>query len=732
MNEVQKIKFKVEKIVYHDKEKMWGVLATKPADSLGKIAQELANSSGNISITGNFDGVFEGCEIEVTGDIVNNPRFGKQIQIRCIKIIEDIKSKEGIINFLAKSVIKGISTQNAKKIYKEFGSHAISVVLDDTDKILEISGIGIKTVNKVKESVAAYKAMKPLVTFCTELGLQYTLIKRLHEEFGADAVSIIKEDPFRILEMSESFTFRQADEIFIKNGGDPLNKKRLKTGFLYALKNSATLEGSTGYSSTALKSRFFSLLELSNSAEYYESIKECLLKEDKIDIGIRESIGEVVFYKEYLRIEKSIAEKIAYLNTYGIPSDKIRENIVTEEINNFPFTLNKQQVSAIRTCLNKPVCVLTAPAGCGKTTITKALFNIYRKCGLEVELVCPTAKAALRLSECTGGQAQTIHRFLGFTPDEDFNSRLTGKNLDNMVVIVDEASMLDIMLFNRLLSGATMTTKIILVGDNNQLPSVQAGNVLGDLISSYKVPVAILTDIMRQSKDSHIIKYCNMINNGELFDPCEESDFHYEEFGTADELKEVLISHYKEDTKKYGLGEVQVITPYKKGELGMDSLNVLLQLAYNANGEEITEPYRLGDRVRHTVNDYKKNVFNGETGIIKGFDEEDGVILVNYPDKVIQYENSDLYELTLSYCSTVHASQGSEYKVCYVILDDTAVNDYLFIRRLLYTAVSRGKQKVYILAKPYLLDKCITNASYRPRLTKLKDFLDTANGSPYL
>ena len=577
-----------------------------------------------------------------------------------------------------------------------------------------------------------------------------------------------------------------------------------------------------------------------------------------------------------------------YLNTYGIPSDKIDEKIIKEEMNNFPFTLNEQQVNAIRECLNKPVSIVTGPAGCvdgdtkiyllvegslrrkaytvseaysdfhggdlkgkyvqilcysekenkftytkvddivynghqelfkvdllragksikatrdhrvltkergyvplelltfsdeivtrkastdavesfvpyqgvstgefkpvfdiccsgihnfvandivvhncGKSSITKALYNIYGRCKVKTILLAPTAKAALRLSECTGGYASTIHRFLGMGIDVPFEEieSISAAKLDNTVIIIDEASMLDILLFNKLLDTAGPTTKFILVGDNNQLPSVQAGNVLGDLIKSFRVPTAILTDVMRQGKDSHIIKYCNMINNGEIFEPCEVPDFHYEEFGEADELREVLVKHYAEDVKKYGLQEVQVITPYKKGELGMNNLNLLLQKTYNVAGMDLTETYKLGDRVRHTVNNYKKGVFNGETGVICDFNAEDNCIIVDYGDRRVSYEATDLYELTLSYCSTVHASQGSEYKICYVILDDTAVNDYLFIRRLLYTAVSRGKEKVYVLSKPYLLDKCITNASYKPRITKLAEFLQTVNVLPYV
>lgn len=733
MFEIKDKKFKVERIVYYNDKNSWGVLGTAPLEPLGDAEIELLNMYGNISISGNFGGVYEGCEIQVTGDIISNSKFGKQIQIRTIKVLEDVKSKEGVINFLARSMIRGISVQNAKKIYEKFKDKSITTVLDNAEQLLTIHGIGQRTVNKIKASAVLYKAMKPLAEFCTELGLNYGLIMKLHEELGAEALSIIRVDPYRILEVSEVITFKQADEIYIKNGGNPTGRRRLEVGLLYTLKHLVTMEGSTGCLSDVLKKRFYKLLELSDITNSYDKILEKLEGENKVLIDEKDRLGKVVYYKEYSDVEKSISEKVGYLNTYGIPSDKIKEEIVEEEINNFPFTLNEQQVKAIKECLNKPVSVITGSAGTGKSSITKALYNIYGRCGVRTALIAPTAKAAIRLSECTGGYASTIHRFLGMGIDVPFEEieSIAAAKLDNTVIIIDEASMLDILLFNKLLDTAGPTTKFILVGDNNQLPSVQAGNVLGDLIKSFRVPTAILTDVMRQGRDSHIIKYCNMINNGEIFEPCEVSDFHYEEFGEADELREVLVKHYSQDVKKYGLQEVQVITPYKKGELGMNNLNLLLQKTYNVAGMDLTETYKLGDRVRHTVNNYKKGVFNGETGVICDFNAEDNCIIVDYGDRQVSYETTDLYELALSYCSTVHASQGSEYKVCYVILDDTAVNDYLFIRRLLYTAVSRGKEKVYIFSKPYLLDKCITNASYKPRITKLSEFLQTVSVIPY-
>ena len=721
--DIDKKHFKVERIIYFDKVSKWGVLATKPLFTLSGKTAQLLNSYNNVSITGNFEGMFVDAEIEVSGDIVDG-RYGKAIQLRTYSIIHDSKTKEGVVNFLSRSLIKGIKVQNAEKIYKEYGENSINVVLDTPDKLLSIKGIGEKIVAKVKKSVGQYKRMKPLIDYCSKLGLPYKLVMKLDEELGDDALQEIQTDPYKVLEHTSNISFSQMDEVFLKSGGSPTAMVRLETGLLYVLKNLATLEGSTGCKSATLKNKFYNTLELTDEDSLYESTAHKLYLDGKLYVGEGALTGYqtgYVYYKPYVEIEKSISEKIKALNTYGLLGDKIKESVVDEEIHDFPFELNEQQKKAVHDCLEHNVSVLTGPAGSGKSSITKALSRIYRRCDFNVYHLSPTAKACRRLEECIGtDDAQTIHKFLGMKKDSEIKTKEYGKDT---VLIIDEASMLDILLFNALLAGTNLTTRILLIGDNNQLPSVQAGNVLGDLVDSNAVHVSKLTDVMRQKENSNIIKYCTDINEGKVFDPVEATDFHYEEFGEAQELKDFFFEKYKEEVEKYGLNEVQVITPYKRGELGMNNLNTFIQENYNKDGLLILEPYRLGDKVRHTQNNYKKDVYNGETGTIIKYDDDDEMLLVDFGNKEIWYDKEDANELTLSYVSTVHASQGSEYKSVFVILDDTSVNDFLLIRRLLYTAVSRGKSKVWILSKPYLVDHCIENDSYRPRITKLKEYL---------
>lgn len=723
MDEIKGLKFQVKKIVYYNRERKWGVLGTVPSETLPLHLQCLMNDFSNVTLSGNFEGVYEGAEVEVVGDIIDNPKYGKQVGIRTLKVVQDNKSREGIINFLARSMIAGISIANAIKIYDAFGEKAVETVLNNPNKLISIKGIGEKTIAKVTESVQRYKRMEPLVKYCTEMGLSYFLIMKIDEELGDEALEVIKRDPFRILEISPAFSFKQVDEIFIKNGGDPKDPKRLKIGLLYALRRIVVLEGSTGCKSVTLQKEFVSLLGVNPNGKDYLNTLYHLELENKVKISDPNNVlNSIVYYMEYLNMEAYIASTIKILESEGSTNLEIDEDVVEEEINNFPYTLNEQQVNAIKEALKHPVYILTGNPGTGKSTITKALYQIYHRSQFNVKLLSPTAKAAIRLSECTGGEAQTIHKFLGMRKDGVvYNDQPYD---ENTVLIIDEASMVDIILMNNLLERITPSTRIILVGDNQQLPSVQAGNVLGDTIGSGVLSVSVLTDIMRQQENSSIIKFCDMINKGSVFDPCDLQDFHYEEFGTAQELRDLFCFKYLEEVNNVGLTEVQVITPYKKGELGMNNLNSMLQLVYQSEnkGPEIFEGYRRGDRVRHTQNNYKKEVFNGEVGVVDSL-TEDGDMLVDYNYKRVTYDINDICELTLSYASTVHASQGSEYKVVFVILDDTAANDFLLIRRLLYTAVSRGKERVYIYTKPYLVDKCIMNDRYKPRVTKLKEFL---------
>jgi exodeoxyribonuclease V alpha subunit len=429
---------------------------------------------------------------------------------------------------------------------------------------------------------------------------------------------------------------------------------------------------------------------------------------------------------------------LSYLNSIPLKVN-IDEDIVEQAINNFPFQLNEQQVNAVRGVISSRVTVLTGGPGTGKSTITKAVVDIFQKSKIHFELLSPTGKATRRMVECTGHNAYTIHKYLHAKSASLEDIELPVVPHDT-AIIIDESSMLYILMLAKIVEIAKYTPiRLILIGDQDQLPSVQVGNVLSDIINSGVADVYKLTDIMRQAKDSHIIQYCSDINMGKLIPQCQYSDFEYTEFYDENDLFDELEHCYFDEVGKHGLSQVQIIAPYKKGNLGTLNLNKFIS-NFNENYRSDLG-YDQNDKVMQMRNDYSNNVFNGECGVVSyasdnlikvSFREDTSEILDGTtPDSdghVISYDEKNLVDLMLAYASTCHKSQGAEYSVVFVILDDTTCN-FLLTRKLLYTAVSRGKKKVYIYSSPGCLSKCIKNISEVPRITKLSWLLQKAKPS---
>ena len=386
MADIENKKFRVEKLVYYNSQKLWGVLGLAPIDDLGEAGKELINIYGSISASGSFEKPYEDTEVLVTGDIITDPKYGKQISIISLKIICDTSSKEGIINYLARSSIEGIGVQLAEKIYDFFKEDTIDIVVNHPEELQRIHGIGKKTVEKVKRSVDFLKKYQQTIEYLTEMGIGYSTIMKLIEEFREDTRAIIEADPYKILEVSKELSFRQVDELYIKSGGDPKGKKRLETAFLYLLKQQATMEGSTGCLRSTLSKKFYSLLDIAGSEDFFGDTMEALEEEKKIVLGS----GIYVYYKEYLDIERDIANKLKSLQKCYIPSSAIKKKVIEEEIKNFPFTLNEQQIKAIYDCLNTNVAVLTGAAGCisGDTIVKYNRALPYSGCSCKHCYIC--------------------------------------------------------------------------------------------------------------------------------------------------------------------------------------------------------------------------------------------------------------------------------------------------------------------------------------------------------
>lgn len=700
---------KVQKVIYHNTENGWGVF------SIDNVLEDKERFPFNsVTVAGEFDHVYEDCLVDIEGEYFEHPKYGSQIKLLKYRVKEDHTSKEGIINFLTKSAIKGINIQNARKIYNKYKEKSIDIVLNEPLKLASIKGIAGKTVQKIKDSVNKYKERQELIQFCVDNKVSYSNCCRLEEELGKDVLNTLKSNPYIVLAKSDYFTFKQIDNIALNIGFDIYDKSRLKYGLLSVLRTAINLSGSTGYPVNKLLHKFNKELGVNNVSLFQEAL--VTLRDDK-SVVIE---SDLVYDKNYYDAEKEIAEKIKEISARPILKGIFKKSIIDKECDIFDFKLTDEQKLAIKKCLLYNFSVLTASAGCGKSTITRVLVNVFLQHDYRVILLSPTGKATRRLEECADYPAQTIHKFLNVKHKLD-DAETTDIG-ENAVIILDECSMVDIQLFKTLLRSINDTTKIILIGDSHQLPSVQAGNILGDLIDSKKVNICKLTQVMRQAQDSHILDYCNKVNSGQGIRECKEPDIFFSQFSSSEKIKDTLLTAYsREYRNRGGFSDLQVLTIYKKGAVGDTTLNKEIREIVNPYSEDLsTFGFMLHDKVMHTKNNYKKYVFNGETGIVSRV--EDDTLYVQYDGRVVEYTSEDIDELQLAYSSTVHKSQGSEYKVTFVIVDNE-VSSYLLNRKILYTAISRGKEKVYLLAKKGCVDACINNDYYEERYTKLKSFL---------
>ena len=711
------IKTVVDRVVYYNKPSKWGVLSVR-----NTLLDDPIFLDKKITLAGNFDEVYSGCEIIFSGNVVSNPKYGFQIQVSSLRINKDVSGKESIVNFLVKSSIKGISVANANKIYEAFGDDSIRVVLHETSKIKSISGIGEGTYNEVKSSIHEYLRMEELINFCTKLGIPFNIIYKLDREFGENAVSLLKNNIYHIIEITDEFSFNVIDEIALKSGVKKEDSNRLRAAMIYCVKTHVMMNSSTGISVGDLKQLFARVTGVLDQIYYNTTITK-LVNEGLVVID-----GAFVYWRYYYDKEEFAAKMISYLKNVPLKT-VIDEDVIEKAINNFPFQLNEQQINAVRGVISSRVAVLTGGPGTGKSTITKAVVDIFSKGKVHFELLSPTGKATRRMVECTNHSAHTIHKYLHAKSASLEDIELPVVPQDT-AIIIDESSMLDILMLAKIVEIAKYTPiRLILIGDQDQLPSVQVGNVLSDIINSEVADVFKLTDIMRQAKDSHIIQYCSDINSGKLISQCEYNDFVYTEFYDENDLLDELEEHYFKEVEEHGLDNVQIIAPYKKGTLGTLNLNKFISEFNNNFRSDLG--YAKDDKVMQIRNDYSSNVFNGECGTVtlatddmvkvafrEDFESKEAGTVPNALGHIITYDEKNLIDLMLAYASTCHKSQGAEYSVVFVILDD-ATGNFLLTRKLLYTAVSRGKKKVYIYASPGCLSKCIKNTSEVPRITKL-------------
>ena len=712
-----------------------------------------------LTIVGYLPFVNEGDNLKVTGNMVTHPDYGEQLKVEIFEKTMP-KTKEALEKYLANGNFKGIGPATAKKIVNTFGEDTINVIKMEPQKLTQIKGISKEKALEIAEQFIANWEIWQIVGFLDQFGIGPQSAETVYKKLGENALEKIGENPYILIDVASKVNFEKVDSIALKLGIDPDNYTRIRSAIKYGLERIGLNGHSTVLYENLLK--FVQDLLRIDANNIEETIISMKAKEEII-IEEREDGTEWVYAKPFYEAEKNIAERlislknsenIKYISTLKKDLEKIEKDINIE--------LSDKQREAIENVNDNNVCIITGGPGTGKTTIIKAIIELYKKHGMKPVLCAPTGRAAKRMTETTGEEAKTLHRLLelaGISDDnENFNTDLLVTPIDGDIIIVDEASMLDMFLMNYLLKAIYKGTKLVLVGDINQLPSVGPGSVLKDIIESEKIHTITLNQIFRQAAKSKIIVNAHRVNEGQNFISGNVKqtiiddenidlldDFFFIQENNQEKIQQTIISLCKGRLQNYGnydfFNNIQVITPTKKGKLGTKELNILLQNELNPEEEDKKERnfgevvFREQDRVMQTKNNYnilweKENerefkkelgngIFNGELGRIDKINKEDKTIRVKFDDgKIATYESTDLDQLEHAYAITVHKSQGSEFDVVILVAAQSA--PMLLTRNLIYTAMTRAKKLLIIIGSKSVVDYMIQNNTTKHRNTGLK------------
>ncbi len=711
-----------------------------------------------ISCVGEMSGIYAGEEVKIVGSWSVHPIYGKQIRVEMLERSMP-KTVQGMEKYLASGVIKGIGAKTAKKIVKHFGIDTFKIIEEEPLLLAQVSGISKKKAQEIGEVFHEQYELRRAMLFLQEYGITPTYAIKIYKQYKDRTTEVIKNTPYRLVDDIYGIGFRKADEIAAKVGVARDDPHRIKTGILYLL-TSFSNNGHTYMPRPRLMEEAIKLLmpEIYQSlmqaqpygviVEEVEGYEHPLIENALIELALSKQIiiknyDEVpcVFLAYLYHSEQAVARKlidIASLYQKDAVIDVEKELAQTQK--ELKIELVEEQKEAVRNVLTNGVTVITGGPGTGKTTTINAILHMLEKAGEDVLLAAPTGRAAKRMSEATGIEAQTIHRLLeiGYMGEEGsrqaFN-RNEENPLEADVIIVDELSMVDIILMNALLKAVVEGQRLVLIGDADQLPSVGAGNVIKDIIFSERLPVVRLIQIFRQASKSAIVMNAHRINKGEYPVMNEKgTDFFFMKRSIQEEVKDTIIELVTTRLPKYqgfdSLKDIQVLAPMRKGAIGVNELNKALQDAINPHHDLKPEKeyrgmlFREGDKVMQIKNNYNTpwkilgktgmsidegtGVFNGDCGLITAIKEEEELVVVTFEDaKVVEYEFNQLDELELAYAVTIHKSQGSEYPV--VILPIHSGPPMLLSRNLLYTAVTRAKKMVVGVGLAETMQRMVDN-----------------------
>ncbi|HBH87027.1 MAG TPA: ATP-dependent RecD-like DNA helicase [Syntrophaceae bacterium] len=684
-----------------------------------------------VTVTGSMVNPLPGEVIKMKGEWNNHPKYGRQFKVVFCQTTTPA-TVHGIEKYLRSGLIKGIGPVMAKRIVRKFKEETLNIIENETAMLSDVEGIGTKRIGMIKKAWEEQKEIRAVMIFLQSHGVSSGYAAKIFKQYGNDAITIVQDNPYRLATDIFGIGFLTADRIAEKLGFAKDSALRAECGILHVLHEMAD-EGHVYYPYEPLIAKCKEILDIDreiivNAIGTIAAGNKIVIEDITTDTDDLVENNKAVYLAGYHVAEKNIASRLQALIHAPQSVRKIDpEKAVRWVQEELSITLAEKQVEAVKCAGKSKVMVITGGPGTGKTTIINAVIKIFAAIKASIMLAAPTGRAAKRMTESTGYEAKTIHRLLEFSMQKGGFKKNEESPLDCQLVIVDEASMLDTLLMYHLLKAVPVTATFILVGDVNQLPSVGAGNVLKDIISSGVVPVVELHEIFRQAKESSIIVNAHRINKGEFpnLQPSQKlDDFYFIEQEDPAKVLELIIHCVKERIpKRFGfdpIDDIQVLSPMHKGTVGAGNLNVELQRALNNREDGITRGgrnYRIHDKVMQIRNNYDKEVYNGDIGRITNIDEEAQEVTIKIDDREVPYDYSDLDELVHAYAVSVHKSQGSEYAA--VVIPIMTQHYMLLQRNLLYTGVTRGKKLVVIIGTKKALAIAVKNNKPQKRYTLL-------------
>ena len=699
----------VERITYQNPENGYSVLKVK-----------VKGYNDLVTLVGNLLEVPVGSVLLCRGEWKVDKRYGSQFVAATWE--ETMPATVyGIEKYLGSGLVKGIGPRFARAIVQRFGTETIDIIETEIERLYEVPNIGRKRVAKIRESWEKQKDIKNVMLFLQGYGVSTAYAAKIYREYGKESIDKVRENPYRLADDIWGIGFKTADGIAAKMGYEKEDPRRCRSGILYTL-GQLSDEGHVYAGEEQLVKTAGQLLEAGETA-IRDTLAGMLQAEDLI--LDKDAIYLPPFYHAECGTSRRLRD-LAESTGRSLFDGLFDPSSLTAETG---IEYDEVQLAAIRQAVTSKVMVLTGGPGTGKTTMTQGIIAALKKAGLRVLLAAPTGRAAKRMSEATGMEAKTIHRLLEYNPQDGYK-RNDENPLEGDALIVDECSMIDILLMNNLLKAVPVGMRLVFVGDIDQLPSVGAGNVLRDIIDSQRIPVVRLVRIFRQAQKSRIVMNAHTINQGRFPDTSNgrDTDFFFMREDDPERAAETIVRLVKERLPRAyreSPDRIQVLTPMQRGVVGAANLNLLLQQALNPSGPSLNRggyTYRQGDRVMQQRNNYDKDVFNGDLGYIREVDTEERTLKVDFDGKWVEYDVTELDELTLAYATTIHKAQGSEYPI--VVMPVLMTHFVMLQRNLIYTGITRAKKICVLLGAAKALAYAVRNVSVLKRNTSLRERLN--------